>query len=255
MRYIAALLLLSSAWNPAFAAETPGKAAATPSENSAAQTPETAAPAPDVFAPATLTDAPTSLQKSIQFPTTVLETKAKENVVVRCDALISPTGALAYNFCLQESEKQSAYIAEINRAAKASAIAPAQVNGSARQVWFQYYVVFMTDAGKHSVEVMPNSGLQVDKYGFDYTSAQRYSGASGEVDAGCDFTRNITVQAVIDEKGVPVDVQVKSDNAGEKCESSLKAAFLAQRFIPAMLKGTAFRSYYSEKIFDNYREE
>jgi hypothetical protein len=246
MRY-SVTLLLSIVLNPAFATETTDKAVA--------QTLDKAAPTPDVFEPATLEESPTSLQKTIQFPKAVLDTKVKENVVIRCDALISPTGALAYNFCLQESESQSAYIAEINRAAKISTVTPARINGAVQQVWFQYYVVFMTDAGKHSVEVMPNSGLQVDKYGFDYTSAQRYSGESDNVDAGCDFTKNITVNAVIDDKGIPVDIQVKSDNAGEKCENSLKTAFLAQKFIPAMLKGTAFRSYYSEKIFNNYREE
>jgi len=78
---------------------------------------------------------------------------------------------------------------------------------------------------------------------------------SGNFGAACGYDTQITVNAVIDEKGIPESVAVLSDDAGEKCKTYLKENFQDQRFIPAFVKGKAVKAYYSEEVFDNYRTQ
>ncbi len=209
---------------------------------------------PDIFEPANLKNTKTSLQSRITFPKKVLKSEIYENIVVRCDALVSRRGKFNLNFCYEKDKKLFPYVTAINIAAKRSTIKPGRVNGTVRNVWFQYYVVFLNSKDKHSVEVVPNSGLEASKYGFDYTSAQRYREGGGIFGIGC-INNDSTVNGIIDEFGIPSEIKVVGEGVGDKCKRNLKEQFFEQRFIPAMVNGVAVKSFYSEEIFDRYREQ
>ncbi|PCK08804.1 MAG: hypothetical protein COA42_07310 [Alteromonadaceae bacterium] len=203
----------------------------------------------DVFEPANLKDSKSSLQNKIKFPRKVLRSDVDTNLVVRCDAQVTRSGKLSLNYCLDKSKKAFPYVVAINNAAKRATIKPGKVNGRARKTWFQYYVVFMKKGDKHSVEVMPNSGLEVNRYGFDYTSAQRYKEGKGNFGVGCGINKHITVNAVIETDGTPSEIKVATEDAGKNCIKYLTKTFMAQKYIPAMVDGVAVRSLYSEQIF------
>ena len=207
------------------------------------------------YEPATLKASKFSIQNLIKFPKSVLKSKDKANVVVRCDASISRAGKFLMNFCYENSSMHNPYLRAINSAAKRAIINPGRVNDAAKTIWYQYYVLFSHSNGQGSVEVISNSGLQVNTYGLDYTSAQRYKEGRGNFGAGCGINKDITVNAIISSEGVPKKVDVVSDKAGEKCKRYLKENFMDQRFIPASYKGRFIDSFYSEKIFDDYRNQ
>ena len=107
----------------------------------------------------------------------------------------------------------------------------------------------------HSIEVFPNSGLQMSQLGVDYTSAQRYQDSNGNFGVACGFNPKITVNAVIDKQGKAKSVAVKPDSTGDKCKKYLIKAFMEQRFIPAFYQGQAIDSYYSELVFNKLRRD
>lgn len=207
-----------------------------------------------VFESANFKQSKSSLQNRIKFPKSIAKLDGDITVVVRCDAFIKRNGKINSNFCYQETGLYYPYVMAINRGVKRAVMNPGKVNGTSRKVYFQYYVVFMKKSGILSVDVLPNSGLEVEKYGFDYTSPQRYKEGRGNFGAGCGYGQKITVNAVIDEKGVPESVFAVGDNVGEKCKELLEKTFLQQKYIPAMNEGKAFKAFYSEQIFDLFRE-
>jgi len=208
-----------------------------------------------VFEPAKLKKSEASLQNRIKFPKSILKSNLDENVVIRCDALLIRTGKFSLNFCYERGKKHYPYVTAINRAAKHAKIKPARVNGTVRKVWFQYFVTFFKKGDSHSINVVPNSGLQINKYGYSYSSAQRYANSSGEFGVGCGFDNDISVNAVISSKGKAMSVDVVGEQAGDKCKKYLIKSFMEQKFIPAFHDGVAINSFYSEKIFDNYRAQ
>jgi len=208
-----------------------------------------------VFEPPQLKNTESSLQNRIKYPKSILTSDLDENVVVRCDALLTRTGKFSLNFCYENGKKHYPYVTAINRAAKHATIKPARINGTVRKVWFQYFVTFFKKGRKHSIEVVPNSGLEINKYGYSYTSAQRYANSSGEFGVGCGFDNEISINAVISSEGKALNVDVVGEQAGEKCKKYLIKSFMEQKFIPAFHDDVAVNSFYSEKIFDNYRAQ
>lgn len=207
------------------------------------------------FRPAQLTDRPSSLQNMIKYPKILLRKKIYESVVIRCDAAVSVTGAITHNFCPEGSPTETPYIRAINRAAKAAVLQPAKVNDVTKKVFLQYYIVFKNSDKGHSIDVIPNSGLQMDQFGAEYTSAQRYKNGSGNFGTGCSANPKITIKAIIDKKGLAKTIAVEPEDTNNHCKKYLIKAFKEQRFIPAFYKGQTMDSYYSEAIFNNLREE
>lgn len=196
-----------------------------------------------------------SIEKLIKFPRKHEKSKEDIAVVIRCDAVIKRNGKVDHNFCYEEGGVHFPFVSMINRAASKSVFNPARVNGTARPVYFQYYVLFIKKGSATSIEVIGNSGLEVDKYGVDYTSPQRYSVPGGIFGAGCSYNKHITVNAVISELGTVSSVAVEGDNAGDKCTKYLEESFKNQKFIPATYNGKAISAFYSELIFDTIRRQ
>lgn len=207
-----------------------------------------------VFEPATLKKFRSGLQNRIKFPKIAAKAKEDVNVVVRCDAYVKVTGKLSSNYCYESGKFYFPYVTAINRAADGAVVRPARINDKAKKVYFQYFVVFMKEKGKTSIDVIPNSGLEMDKYGFDYSSAQRYMESSGRFGASCRKDRHYTVNTVVSALGVPEAVTVSDEeSAGIKCITSLKKSFLGQRFIPAIVDDVPVTSFYSERVFSYSR--
>lgn len=205
------------------------------------------------FEPVTLKNSKMALQELIKYPEQLLKSNEDKNVVIRCDAFIEHSGKFSSNFCYQEGELHYPYVTAINRAARHAVVNPGRVNGTARKVYFQYYVVFIKKGSKTSVEVFGNSGLQVEKYGLDYSSPQRYKEGPGNFGSTCGFGSKVTVNAVISELGEVKAVDVVGGDAESRCVQYLKDSFFEQKYIPAFVNGKAVSAYYSEQIFNTMR--
>lgn len=100
-----------------------------------------------------------------------------------------------------------------------------------------------------------NSGLELKKYGVDYTSPQRYRESGGNFGSRCGINKKIIVNAIISEAGIVNDIDIAGDELGENCIKSQEKAFKGQKFIPAFYKGEAVSSFYSERIFNVMRQQ
>lgn len=207
------------------------------------------------YSPASIKNSRMSLERLIKFPKSVARSKKDVAVVVRCDAFVKRNGKLSSNICYEGGDVYYPYVTAINRSAKRAALNPGRVNGTARVVYFQYYVVFMKKDKSTSVEVVGNSGLEVEKYGANYTSPQRYRESSGNFGAGCGFNKKITVNAVVSKLGLVTEVDIIGDGLGKKCVKYLENSFKGQAYIPAHYNGKPIRSFYSERIFNVMREQ
>ncbi len=207
------------------------------------------------FEPVTLKNSKMALQELIKFPEQLLKAGEDKNVVIRCDAIIERSGKFNSNFCYEEGELHYPYVTAINRAASRAVVNPGRVNGTAREVYFQYYVVFIKKGKNTSVEVFGNSGLQVEKYGLDYSSPQRYKEGPGNFGSTCGLGSKVTVNAVISDLGEIKAVDVVGGDAESRCIQYLKDSFFEQKYIPAFVNGKAVSAYYSERIFNTMRSQ
>lgn len=207
------------------------------------------------FEPVSLKNSKMALQELIKFPEQLLKTSEDKSVVIRCDAFIERSGKFSSNFCYEEGELHYPYVTAINRAASRAVVNPGRVNGAARKVYFQYYVVFIKKGTKTSVEVFANSGLQVEKYGLDYSLPQRFKEGPGNFGSTCGFGSKVTVNAVISELGEVKSVDVVGGDADSRCARYLKDSFFEQKYIPAFVNGKAVSAFYSERIFNTMRSQ
>lgn len=205
------------------------------------------------FEPAGLKDSEASLERKIKFPKGIANSDADVSVVIRCDAYIKRNGKLSSNMCYEEGEAHYPYVIQINRAAKKSRFRPGRVNGAARITYFQYFVVFTKKGAQTLIEVIGNSGLEVERLGLDYTSPQRYREKGSNFGGGCSLNQKATVNAFVSKEGQVSKVQVVGDSVSERCAESLTKSFLNQKYIPAMVNGQAIDAFYSERIFRNMR--
>ena len=203
-----------------------------------------------VFEPASFTQSTSSLQNRIKFPKYIAKSKEDRNVVIRCDVLVDRSGKLSENICFNAQKANRLYGVEIDRAAAGARIKAATISGTSRRVMFQYFVMFQKKGKSTLVEVFPNSGLQVQDYGPNYTSAQRYRENHSNWGAGCGFKTKVTIRAIIDKKGAILNAIAESENAEEKCKEYMLKGFLKGEFIPAFKNGLAVDSFYEEEISD-----
>jgi hypothetical protein len=171
---------------------------------------------------------------------------------MRCDAVLSHTGKFLHNFCFKDAGDLAHVSYAISNAAKHATIKPARINGVGRKVWFQYFIALSQKGEKTTIEAFANSGLELKKYGPDYSSAQRFDIGKGYFAIGCGagFSKSIIVNAVVGNDGKTKSVDVPGEDNSEKCVENLKEDFRQQEFIPAIVNGTAVDSYYSEEIFN-----
>ena len=206
------------------------------------------------FEPAGFKDSGASLQRNLKFPKKIAKSDVDLTVVIRCDAYIKRNGKLSSNMCHEEGKGDYPYVKQINRAAERSRFKPGKVNGASKVTYFQYYVVFTKKKSQTLIEVIGNSGLEVERLGLDYTSPQRYREKGANFGSGCALNQKATVNAFINKLGEVLKVQVTGDSVSERCVASLTKSFLKQKYIPAMVNGEPIDAFYSEKIFRNMRQ-
>jgi len=198
------------------------------------------------YEPASFYDSERSFDRTIDFPASIKASGEDGTIVLRCDAEVNRKGKFKKNYCFNAHGDLWLYSKAIERSVKFGRVKPAIINGKARNITFQYFVAFSKSGDKTLVEAFANSGLQLDRYGPDYTSAQRYQRNHDKWRSGCSLADTVTVEAMIDKQGVISQVRALSDTAGEKCKNGLVRAFSKGKFIPAFYNNEPIDSFYSE---------
>lgn len=123
------------------------------------------------YTPADFMDGEKTIHRRITFP----EWEGDVSVSLRCDARVSKFGRIIENYCFSNGNKYALFEKEVHKATKKSLLVPATVDGVKKSVWFQYFVNFSKKGKKKRIAIYPNYGLEMDRYGTNYTSPQRYS--------------------------------------------------------------------------------
>lgn len=199
----------------------------------------------DVYSPAGFGKDGGLFQSRIKFP----EWGDDINLMVHCDASVLKSGKLKDNYCFLKDEKYKPFEKSINRAARNLNISAAMVNGERESIWFQYFVVFYKKGNEEMIMVQPNHALEVNKYGREYSSPQRYKDNVKSFFTKCGRKTNIWVKAIIDEQGRAKNIEVIGGEGHRGCKKDIKNKFSLGYFIPARSKGKFVSARYIESFF------
>ncbi len=115
-------------------------------------------------------DGENSLQNLIEFPAV----DGDVSKTIYCASRVYKSGKLRRTLCPASSKSDRYFIEAIEAAAKKTRVSPATLDGKTQRTSLLYTVTFVRQQGAESIHVYPNWGDDLEKYGPDYESAQRY---------------------------------------------------------------------------------
>jgi len=115
-------------------------------------------------------DGENSLQNLIEFPAV----DGDVSKIIYCTSHVNKSGKLRRTMCPASSKSDRRFIEAIEAAAKETRVSPATLDGKTQRTSLLYIVTFVRQRGAESIRVYPNWGDDLEKYGRDYESAQRY---------------------------------------------------------------------------------
>lgn len=193
------------------------------------------------FSPATFVEGKRSLKTLLKFP----KVDGDVSVIVICTSIGAANGRIREAKCSAANDPSQKFAIAVNRRAKSARINPATVDGRKEKVDFQFAVVFSRTADEESIDVYVNNQKNLDRFGPDYISAQRYS--PYELPDQCKERRLsflILEVAVVTKEGAVTESQLHVDSVGiaKVCEDALREITRSSRFIPAFYEGSPVES-------------
>jgi len=122
------------------------------------------------YTPARFAESGTPLPSLIEFP----YSRKDVDVLMKCDTVITDTGALTRIVCYGPDRMKMSYKNAIYDVIKGVKFVPATVNGAAETVVMQFSLHFVRKDGEESISLYLNHGDDADKYGTGYFGVQRY---------------------------------------------------------------------------------
>lgn len=193
------------------------------------------------FTPAKFVEGKRSLRTLLKFP----RVGGDVSVTVLCTSIGATSGRVREAKCSAVNDPSQKFAIAVNRRAKSARINPATVNGRDEKVDFQFAVVFTRTGDAESIDVYENNRKNLERFGPDYISAQRYS--PYELPDQCKERRLaflILEIAVVTTEGTVKESDLHVDSAGipNTCEVALREITKSSRFIPAHNAGSPVES-------------
>lgn len=193
------------------------------------------------FTPATFVEGKRSLKTLLKFP----RIDGDVSVTVTCTSIGAANGRIREAKCSAANDPSQKFAIAVNRRVKSARINPATVDGRAEKVDFQFTVIFSRTGDTESIDVYVNNQKNVDRFGPDYISAQRYS--PYELPDACKERRAaflILEIAVVTAEGTVKESDLHVDEVGipHTCEVQLREITKSSRFIPAYYEGEPVES-------------
>ena len=195
----------------------------------------------ETYTPATFEEGKRSLRSKLKFP----KVDGDVSVTVTCTSIGAANGRIREAKCSAANDPTQKFAIAVNRRVKSARIIPATVDGREEKVDFQFAVVFTRTGETESINVYVNNQKNVDRFGPDYISAQRYS--PYELPDACKERRAaflILEVAVVSAEGVVTESDLQVDEVGipNTCEVQLREITKSSRFIPAHHEGKPVES-------------
>ncbi|MES3007029.1 MAG: hypothetical protein V4751_04580 [Pseudomonadota bacterium] len=111
-----------------------------------------------------------ALQSTIGFP------RPHEDIEVRllCGAYVSYEGRFGKTYCRDINEENMGFVLALEKSLNEGIIQPAiRQDGKSFSVWFNFSVIFNSLGNTGSIYLFPNHGINSDRFGENYISAQR----------------------------------------------------------------------------------
>ncbi len=193
------------------------------------------------FSSANFVEGERSLKNLIKFT----KVKGDLSIVVNCTSIGSAKGGIRDAKCSATDDPSQKFAIAVSRRTRSARITPAIVDGKNEQVDFQFKVVFIRTGETETIDVYANNRKNLDRFGPDYVSAQRYS--PYELPDVCKERRAsflILEIAVVTKEGrvKESDLHVDSIGIAKVCETSLREITRSSRFVPAFHDGSAVES-------------
>ena len=193
------------------------------------------------FTSATFVEGKRSLRSLLKFP----KVDGDVLVTVTCTSIGAANGRIREPKCSAANDPSQEFAIAVNRRAKSARIIPATVDGREEKVDFQFTVIFSKTGDAESIDVYVNNQKNLDRFGPDYISAQRYS--PYELPDVCKERRAaflILEVAVVSAEGAVKESDLHVDAVGipNTCEVQLREITKSSRFIPAYYEGSPVES-------------
>ena len=189
-----------------------------------------------------------SLRNLIRFP----KVKGDLSIVVNRTNIGTAKGRIQDAMCSATVDPSQKFAIAFNRKANSARIRPATVNGRKEQVDFQCSGVFTGAGDAETINVYTNNRKNLDWFGPDNISAQRYS--PYELPDLCQERRTsylILEVAVVTKEGTvkESDLDVDSIGIAKDCETRLRKITKSSRFIAAFHEGLPVVVLWRKRLF------
>jgi len=188
-----------------------------------------------------------SIENLIKFP----ETNLSGELAVVCSSRATAKGRIQNARCSSPEDPELDFTMAVSRKFNSARVIPATVNGRKEEVDFQFTVVFSQNGEEQNIVVHENNGKNIERFGNDYTSAQRYS--PNPFPVRCSGWRRddlIIEVAIVEKTGRAKAVEIMSSTAGvdARCKDALETQLSAARWIPASSNGEFVESVWVNPI-------
>ncbi len=188
-----------------------------------------------------------SIENLIKFPKTTFSGE----LAVICSSRATAKGRIKNARCSSPQDPDLDFTMAVSRRFNSARVISATVNGKKEEVDFQFTVVFSSNREEQNIVVHENNGKNIEHFGNDYTSAQRYS--PNPFPARCSGWRRddlIVEVAIVEKTGRAKAIEVMSSTAGvdARCKDALQTQLSNARWIPAISNGEFVESVWVNPI-------
>jgi len=195
----------------------------------------------DEFTPAVFVAGKRLLENLIRFPNTDHDI----DIIVACTSHGTKRGRVSEARCSSIDDPDGTFSRAASRRTGDARIEPGSVNGRKVDVDLQFNVVFTRNDKIESIAVYTNNRQNIERYGVEYTSAQRYSPhVRPAACSGGNDDVAILEMATVGVDGTPRNVGIYSgeNNISPECKQGFLQQLETGHWIPAFHNGVPVES-------------
>ena len=185
----------------------------------------------------------------VRFP----DTEVDVTVALHCALHVQNSDTFS-NFCFAPDSSTSAFEEAFRAVLPRLRVSAARLDGKRKPVWIPYSVEFLKRGDDERVQIYENYGVEVARYGRQYTGPQRVLSSServSRVSRACRTSQPeklVWVRANVTADGEPEGIRVVTDTS-EACRRGIEALFAQSSYIPAHYQGKPVSAELLEPFF------
>jgi hypothetical protein len=187
----------------------------------------------------------------------------RANDVMMCQAVVDEAGDVQSwggTHCFGDADDDPSQERLLRQRIARWAFEPATIDGQPVEVYVSFRVVFHEQGGRCAVSILPNLGVEQDKFGVDYYAPQELYTDGGWIARTTErrWSRGrsawtgfaFAMSVMVDESGNASDGRVEVNNTATQATVDAAVRALEQsRFIPAVVDGVPRAARYYEFMY------